>query len=93
MENGTRAHLIVTGRVQGVFFRAETQRAARRMGVNGWVRNRSDGSVEAVAEGARDDVTRLVEWCRTGSPNASVQRVDVTWDDFQAAFNDFEVRY
>lgn len=93
MQDKARVHLIVTGKVQGVFFRAETQRAASRFGVSGWVRNRADGSVEAVAEGGRDDVEKLVQWCHTGSPGARVARVDATWEDYQAAFDEFAVRY
>ena len=93
MQDKARVHLIVTGKVQGVFFRAETQRAARRFGVSGWVRNRADGSVEAVVEGVRDDVEKLVQWCHTGSPSARVARVEATWEEYQAAFDEFAVRY
>ena len=93
MTKNTRAHLIVTGKVQGVFFRAETQRAAGQFGVNGWVRNKPDGSVEAVVEGPELDVISLVNWCRTGPPLARVDRVDVSWETFQDEFATFDIRY
>jgi acylphosphatase len=76
-----RAHVIVRGRVQGVSFRVLTCDRARTRGVLGWVRNRVDGSVEAVFEGNETDVARLVEWCRHGPPGAFVQSVDVSWED------------
>jgi acylphosphatase len=72
-----RAHVFVTGRVQGVYYRASTRDAARERGVDGWVRNLDDGRVEAVFEGPRDAVEGMVEWCHTGSDAAVVEDVDV----------------
>lgn len=72
-----RRRVEVTGRVQGVFFREGTRRRAARLGVGGWVRNRQDGSVEAVFEGAPDAVSSMVEWVRTGPRHASVSGVEV----------------
>jgi acylphosphatase len=72
-----RVHLRVTGRVQGVFFRASTRDEADRLGLAGWVRNRDDGAVELEAEGPRGQVERLVEWCRRGPPAARVRGVEV----------------
>jgi acylphosphatase len=71
-----RVRVVVRGRVQGVFFRDTTRRRAAQRGVNGWVRNRPDGSVEAVFEGSRDDVESLVEFCREGPRGASVEEVE-----------------
>ncbi|MBC2710956.1 MAG: acylphosphatase [Desulfosarcina sp.] len=93
MEEKARAHLIVSGRVQGVSFRAETQKAATIFGVYGWVRNRRNGTVEAVVEGAKDDVISLINWCKTGPPPSRVDNVDVTWQDYQGEFGKFGVRY
>jgi acylphosphatase len=93
MNQQTRAHLIVSGRVQGVFFRAETQKAAKRIGVCGWVRNRRDGTVEAVVEGAADDVASLIGWCQSGPPASRVEKVDVTRQNFQGEFDAFSIRY
>jgi len=72
-----RARAIVTGRVQGVSFRAATASEARRLGVAGWVRNRADGTVELEAEGADERVAELLAWCHHGPPAARVARVDV----------------
>jgi len=69
--------VIVTGRVQGVFFRSTCAANARRLGVDGWVRNLSDGRVEAVFEGSGPQVDRMVAWCRQGPEFARVDDVDV----------------
>ena len=74
----TRRRVVVHGRVQGVFFRETTRHLAEQAGVTGWVRNRPDGTVEAVFEGEPDAVERLVEACRTGPPMAEVAQLDVT---------------
>jgi acylphosphatase len=76
-----RAHVVVTGRVQGVFFRVETRNRARSLGLGGWVRNNGDGSVEAVFEGADERVESMVEWCRRGPAHADVEDVQVAWED------------
>jgi acylphosphatase len=72
-----RRRVLVSGRVQGVFFRDACRRAARREQVGGWVRNRADGRVEACFEGEPDRVARLVAWCRQGPPQAHVRDVEV----------------
>jgi acylphosphatase len=72
-----RRHVIVCGRVQGVFFRDSLRQQALHYGVAGWVRNRPDGAVEAIFEGAPGPVGRLVEFSRTGPPHARVDRVEV----------------
>jgi acylphosphatase len=73
----TRRHVVVRGRVQGVFFRETIRHLAEQEGVAGWIRNRPDGAVEAVFEGEPDAVERLVDACRTGPPLAEVQEVEV----------------
>ena len=75
-----RAHVVVRGRVQGVFFRDGVYEQARALGVSGWVRNRSDGAVEGVFEGHRPAVERVVDWCRTGPPRAHVEDLDLRWE-------------
>lgn len=72
-----RVHLAISGRVQGVAYRASAAHAARTLGLSGWVRNRRDGSVEAEAWGPPTDVSRFVEWCRRGPPMARVDSLDV----------------
>lgn len=81
MPDRTRAHVYVSGTVQGVFYRATTRDEARDRGVDGWVRNLDDGRVEAVFEGPESAVQALVEWCHTGSSAADVTAVDVTHED------------
>ena len=87
-----RAHLFVSGRVQGVGYRASTHWAARRIGgLTGWVRNLDDGRVEAVVEGPREKIDDLIEWCRQGPPAARVSDVAVTWEPATGEFAAFEV--
>jgi acylphosphatase len=74
-----RAHVVVKGRVQGVFFRAETRDRAQSLGLAGWVRNNPDGSVEAAFEGDRERIESLVAWCRKGPSLAQVDDVSVDW--------------
>ena len=77
----TRAHVYVTGTVQGVYFRATTREEARSRGVDGWVRNLEDGRVEAVFEGPEEDVEELVEFCHEGPEAARVEDVAVSDED------------
>jgi len=79
-DDRVRAHVFVSGRVQGVYYRASTRDAARDRGVDGWVRNLDDGRVEAIFEGAPDAVEGMVEWCHTGSPAADVDDVEVEYE-------------
>jgi acylphosphatase len=88
-----RAHVIISGRVQGVWFRAATQQAARRYGVSGWVRNQPHGSVEAVLEGEKERLELMLQWCHQGPESARVDRVDVDWQEYKNEFEDFSVRY
>jgi acylphosphatase len=76
MNDTVRSHVVVHGRVQGVFFRDSARRRASELGVVGWVCNRSDGAVEAVFEGAPDAVSSMVDWSRRGPRGADVERVD-----------------
>ncbi len=85
-----RRHVRVSGRVQGVFFRETLRRMAQEAGVNGWARNTRDG-LEAVLEGPKDEVERLVQWCRTGPPHAVVIHVQVD-DEAPTGESNFRVR-
>ena len=76
-----RARVIARGRVQGVFFRAETHDMAQWLGLAGFVMNRRDGAVEAAFEGPRNTVERAIEWCRQGPPSARVDSLDVSWEE------------
>jgi len=88
-----RAHVFVSGRVQGVFFRQETQERATRLDVTGWVRNTFEDRVEAVFEGEKENVEKLVEFCRKGPPYARVSKVDVMWENYVGEFENFRIRY
>jgi acylphosphatase len=91
MVDRTRAHVFVSGTVQGVYFRATTRDTAREAGVDGWVRNLDDGRVEAVFEGSESAVNRLVEFCHEGSSAARVEDVEVTYEQPQGV-DGFRIR-
>ncbi|MGD8859186.1 MAG: acylphosphatase [Myxococcales bacterium] len=84
-----RIHLVVRGRVQGVYFRASTQREARQLGLTGWVKNRPDGAVEIVAEGEEDQVKDLLSWAQAGPTTARVEKVDTRWRSYTGEFSNF----
>lgn len=88
-----RIRALVSGRVQGVCFRAETRRQAVRLAVTGWVRNLPDGRVELLAEGQEQAVRALVLWCRTGPPHARIDRVEEFPEAFTGEFDTFSITY
>lgn len=87
-----RAHLVVRGRVQGVYFRVSAAAEASRLGLRGWVRNRADGSVEAVAEGPTAQVRAFADWCRRGPPTAAVTEMELVEDEPAGLPEGFHVR-
>lgn len=91
MVQRARAHVTMSGKVQGVFYRANTRDTAREKGIDGWVKNLEDGRVEAVFEGPSDDVEAMVEWCHEGSPRARVDDVEVEYES-PAGLDGFEIR-
>lgn len=88
-----RAHIFVSGRVQGVFFRDYTRRWAESLGLKGWVRNLNDGRVEAVAEGERENLEQLISNMRKGSPSSRVTKVEVAWEKYKEEFSDFRITW
>jgi acylphosphatase len=88
-----RAHVVVHGLVQGVWFRASTKDEADRIGVTGWVKNLPDGSVEAIFEGPKKKVEAIVSWCHRGPLGAKVNSVDIAWEPFTHESGNFEIRY
>ena len=88
-----RARVVVTGRVQGVFFRHSCAREAAGAGLAGWVKNRADGSVEAVFQGPRRGVEALIEWSRKGPSGAWVDGVSVEWEEPQPGEESFQVTW
>jgi len=91
MNDATAVHLFVHGRVQGVFFRAKTQKTAEALGLAGWVKNCDDGSVEIHAEGSKAKLEELVAWCRRGPALASVANIDLNWTESEGLAS-FEIR-
>lgn len=90
----TRAHLIVKGRVQGVCYRMDTEDAARGIGgLTGWVRNLRDGDVEIVAEGDREKIEQLIQWCRRGPRLARVDDIQIEWLEPTHEFKEFRTTY
>lgn len=88
-----RAHLFISGKVQGVFFRAETQRAAQSLELSGWVRNMDDGGVEVLIEGEDVAVNKMIAWCKKGPPAAHVDRVEVRDEPYKGNLVGFRISY
>jgi acylphosphatase len=92
-EGMKRTHVFVSGRVQGVFFRAHTRKAALGFQVQGWVRNLPDGRVEAVFEGKRHDVNAMIDWCHKGPSHAVVEQLTVRDEPYSGEYRDFIILY
>ncbi|HET7147269.1 MAG TPA: acylphosphatase [Candidatus Nitrosopolaris sp.] len=88
-----RAHIFVLGKVQGVYFRQNTQIVATSHGVTGWVRNLKDGRVEVLLEGYEEDVGQVIEWCHAGPPKATVDNIDINYEKYTGEFVEFSVNY
>ncbi len=88
-----RAHVFISGLVQGVFFRWETRKNALKNNVKGWVRNLRDGRVEAVFEGEKEDIEKMIKFCERGPPGAKVEKVEVKWEDYKGEYESFEIIY
>jgi acylphosphatase len=86
-----RVQLIIRGRVQGVFFRAAALREAKRLGLTGWVKNRTDGSVELLAEGDEEAVKEITMWADHGHSAARVDSIDQRWRGYTGEFPDFSI--
>jgi acylphosphatase len=89
----TRAHVFVTGRVQGVFFRSATKHNAERHDIKGWVRNLPDDRLEAVFEGEKEAVQTLIDFCKNGPSGAKVTDIDLTWETYTGEFDRFKIKY
>ena len=93
MADFVRVHAIISGKVQGVFFRMETREAAQNYGVSGWVRNNHDGTVEAVFEGDKSAVDSVLQWCKQGPPGSRVDDIHLDWEPYRGDFTEFNIRY
>jgi len=89
----SKVHVIISGRVQGVWFRSSTKGKAEQLGITGWVRNTSDGNVEAVFEGDEKIIKVMIEWCNHGPPLAKVDAVEVEKQPVSDEFDQFSFRY
>ena len=87
-----RAHVLISGRVQGVFFRACTREEAQRLGLCGWVRNLADGRVEAVFEGEEKPVAQMIAWCHAGPAYALFRNVEVSMEEYTGEFDSFSIK-
>lgn len=93
MEESVQAHVWISGRVQGVFFRYNTQQEAQARGLKGWVKNLPDGRVEAVFLGDRMRVQEMLEWCHRGPSGAWVRQVEVIWETPEESISGFRIAY
>jgi acylphosphatase len=89
----TRVHVVISGRVQGVFFRASTAEKADELGLTGWVKNTPDEHVEAVFEGEESAVDEMLAWCHRGPPHAKVIKVSADIEPFTGEFTEFSIRF
>jgi len=88
-----KTHVIISGKVQGVWFRINTKNKAEQLNLTGWVRNTTDGKVEAVFEGEERDINEMIKWCYEGPPHAYVQNVNVETKSKLNGFYKFEIKY
>ncbi len=88
-----RVRLTISGRVQGVCYRANTQEMALNLGLSGWVRNCSGGKVEAVFEGSAEKVEKAIDWCRSGPPSAFVRDIEIHDDAGEEVLAGFKIKY
>ena len=88
-----RIHLIISGRVQGVFYRFSTKRQAKILNITGWVRNNEDRTVEIIAEGEEESLKKLNAWCHKGPLMARVDDIKTEWENYTGEFEYFSIRY
>lgn len=93
MTQNVRTRIFISGRVQGVFFRQNTRKKVRELGITGWVKNLANGRVEVLMEGEKDKVENLIEWLRKGPIIARVDGIEVFWEEYKGEFNDFVIKY
>jgi len=86
-----RAHLIISGKVQGVYFRKYTQEISIKNTVSGWVRNLKNGDVECILEGLPSNVEKVIEWCHIGPKNSRVDKIDINYETHTGEFQGFKI--
>ena len=93
MKNNKRVRVVISGKVQGVFFRVETKKAADRLNIYGWVKNLKDSTVEAVFEGENENINQMLNWCNQGALLSEVDNVFVSIEKYKCEFLDFHISY
>jgi acylphosphatase len=93
MSDKTRFHIFVSGRVQGVFFRESARRKAKKLGINGWVKNLADSRMETLLEGDKEKMEEMIRWIKKGPIFAKVEGMEVLIEEYQGEFDDFEIKY
>jgi acylphosphatase len=88
-----QALLCITGRVQGVFYRDNAQEKAQALGLTGYIKNMPDNSVEALVQGEKEKIQAFAEWCKEGPSSAKVDQVEISWQEPQETFTNFEITY
>jgi len=92
-EEKMRVHIFVSGRVQGIFFRENTKKKAEKLAISGWVKNLRDGRLEAVFEGDRENIEKMVNWAKKGPIWAKIDDFSLVWEDYQGEFKEFSIEY
>jgi len=92
MSEKARISMIISGRVQGVFFRYKTQQEALKLGLTGWVRNLDGGQVEVLAEGEKDKLEELAKWTKIGPRQAQVEKMEIKWQGYGGEFKEFIIK-
>ena len=92
MAENIRARLLVSGRVQGVFYRRLAQVKARELGITGWAHNLIDGKVGILCEGEKEKIEQFIDWCKQGPPLSKVENCEVEYEEYKGEFTNFEVR-
>ena len=88
-----QVHVKISGKVQGVWFRASTKQQAEQIGITGWVRNTSDGKVEAVFQGTKDQIDEMIRWCHQGPTLSHVEHIEITDNENAKTFDTFTIKY
>ena len=87
----SRAHIFISGKVQGVFFRENTRKKAAEFGLSGFVRNLSNGKVEAIFEGEKEKIEKIIQWIKKEPETAQIENIEIDWQNYQGEFENFEI--
>jgi len=89
----SRSHIFVSGKVQGVFLRQNNRKKAAEFRLSGFVRNLQNGKVEAVFEGKKEKIEKIIQWIKKGPETAQIENIEIDWKNYQGEFKNFEIRY